>query len=279
MNLNEELRRRLQIAKLNPLAFLITIKNDLVSILCQLITYSLRINSRYTDRIIKSNLFFWSKKIIKCKIDSFIIKCRIIDYFTTLDEVFKRRIYNFFEIKNDWIIFDIGASIGEFSLLSVKKCKNGRIIAIEPNKDLFDLLNTNIKLNRIRNIDSFNIGMSDKIDRILLYKNDLSYDSILDSFLGKKRDSYTVKSTTIDELVKILKLKKLDLIKIDTEGSELLILKGGFNTIKQFKPRMMVETHSKTLEKQVDLFFKKIDYKKVKELDIIKNVRLNYYQP
>ena len=60
-----------------------------------------------------------------------------------------------------------------------------------------------------------------------------------------KFTTHTVQCKTIDELFVELGLQSLDLIKIDTEGSELNILKGGAKTIKEFKPSILLEFDNK----------------------------------
>ena len=50
-----------------------------------------------------------------------------------------------------------------------------------------------------------------------------------------------IRLKTIDKFVKKNKIKKIDFIKIDTEGSEYFILKGGLKTIEKFKPIIQFE--------------------------------------
>jgi hypothetical protein len=45
----------------------------------------------------------------------------------------------------------------------------------------------------------------------------------------------------LDEYVSRSKLERLDFIKADIEGAELLLLNGGLETLKRFKPALMLE--------------------------------------
>ena len=69
-----------------------------------------------------------------------------------------------FEINQSDIIIDVGAHIGLFSLLVSQFCKIGKIFSFEPIRENFDLLVSNLELNRIQNIFPFNVGVSKNSD-------------------------------------------------------------------------------------------------------------------
>jgi len=52
-----------------------------------------------------------------------------------------------------------------------------------------------------------------------------------------------IESTSIDEFVKENNVKKIDYIKLDTEGSELNILKGGINTLIKDRPQLAISIY------------------------------------
>jgi len=56
-----------------------------------------------------------------------------------------------------------------------------------------------------------------------------------------------------------------DLLKIDVEGFEISVLKGALKTITEFKPRIIIETHSSDLEKQANELIRSFGYLKPKE--------------
>jgi precorrin-6B methylase 2 len=63
--------------------------------------------------------------------------------------------------KND-VVLDAGAGIGEFTVLASKKIgPGGRIIAIEPNPNDYELLQLNIKKNSCANVIPINIGLGE----------------------------------------------------------------------------------------------------------------------
>src|SRR3989338_6731952 len=64
-----------------------------------------------------------------------------------------------FNIDNTDVIIDVGAHIGLFTLYVSQFCKNGKIFCFEPVKDNFDLLLSNIELNKIKNVVLFNLAV------------------------------------------------------------------------------------------------------------------------
>jgi FkbM family methyltransferase len=65
----------------------------------------------------------------------------------------------------------------------------------------------------------------------------------------KKEDGFceTVEMLTLDEFVKSEGLQRLDMIKCDTEGSELLVFQGAKDTIGRFKPIILTEIDANNL--------------------------------
>lgn len=148
--------------------------------------------------------------------------------------------------------FDIGSNTGSFIFLplfnSTIKC-----FAFEPNPNAYQALSENITLNELENnVSTYNIGVWNEANELELKIPTDTTDSGLATFgtdptrfeyddKDGKFTTHIVQCKTIDELFVELELQSLDLIKIDTEGSELNILKGGAKTIKEFKPPILLE--------------------------------------
>ena len=126
-----------------------------------------------------------------------------------------------FEINDTDIVIDIGAHIGLFALFASQFCKNGKIYCFEPVKENFELLESNLVLNNIRNVISFNAAISINNDNITIYLNkDESGHSMY--VVGSKK--IQVKSFTLQDVFDSNKLQKCDFIKIDCEGEEYAII-------------------------------------------------------
>jgi hypothetical protein len=52
----------------------------------------------------------------------------------------------------------------------------------------------------------------------------------------------------LDSVVEELKLKHVDVIKIDVEGAEIQVLKGAMNTIARFKPFLIIEVRDRNVD-------------------------------
>ncbi len=129
--------------------------------------------------------------------------------------------FNDFKIKEDDIVFDLGANIGIFTLNAARKCTNGIVYSFEPMEDNFKYLNNNLKLNDIKNVSTFNIGISSFNGTKEL---NISTDSAFHSFVNlnsNKISNYTfVQCRTLTSLLDELNIKKINFLKVDIEGSE-----------------------------------------------------------
>lgn len=153
-------------------------------------------------------------------------------------------------IDKNYIVFDIGANFGWYSLIIAGRFPDCKIFAFEPIPKTFSYLKKNVALNKLSNININNFGFSDKEQEIPFYyypegsgnasaANLVNTDSLEKiSCLVKKLDDYVEENNT-----------GLDFIKCDIEGAELLAFKGGLNTIIKFKPIIFTEMLRKWSEK------------------------------
>jgi len=137
-------------------------------------------------------------------------------------------------------IIDIGAQVGLYSLYA-KFLPKSTFYSFEPFPETFNELNENIKLNDIHNIKTFNIAISDKDGETTL-NTSINHNGL--HTLGKTPLRFndikplSVKTSTLDN---IFNNTPIHFIKIDTEGYEYFILKGGIEVIKKYKPIIQLE--------------------------------------
>lgn len=207
-----------------------------------------------SDVIIKNNngLFFCSNSVNYAKIVSKDTEKSIDKYIWLKDGVF----------------VDIGANIGKYTIKMSKMLKQkGKVIAIEPEPSNLKILKKNILLNnlvRYNNLIVKAVACSDKEGIFNLYLNKEHEGS--HSLSRKTENKIKVKLEKLDSIIKKLKLKRVDLIKIDVEGAELEVLKGAKNTIKKYKPKIIFECQSPKSMETVQNILELIGYN-IKKID------------
>lgn len=129
------------------------------------------------------------------------------------------------QLKNQPTIIDIGAHHGAYAVILGKiiQKKGGRVIAVEPNPQSFDVLKENVLLNKLENtVVCEQIAIADKTG---LMNIDLAGSE--SKLMQEQTDRCcTVEVTTMDQLLKKHVIKYVDLLMIDVEGAELLVLRG-----------------------------------------------------
>ena len=132
---------------------------------------------------------------------------------------------------------DVGAHIGFFSLLASHLVGDaGRVVAVEPNADNFTWLKDLMVLNERPNVTAINAVASETDGTVDFYRNadndggHAMWDPGLHDFNQRSRaapakDSYP--STRLDTLAAAESIDACRAVKIDTEGAELTVLKGG----------------------------------------------------
>jgi len=146
-------------------------------------------------------------------------------------------------LKNFKGIIHIGANVGQER--DIYNHFNLNVIWVEAIPHIYEVLKSNI-IN-YKNQQAYNILLTDKINQIYKFNisnNNGESSSILDLNLHKKiwpnvdyLNSIDIPSDTLDNFIlnNNIDLKNFDLMTLDTQGSELLVLKGSTNSFKFFK--------------------------------------------
>lgn len=147
-------------------------------------------------------------------------------------------------LKPGYTIIDIGGQAGFFSILSSKKIgKFGRIYTFEPFKPNFNQISKNMKINQVRNMEVENKAVSDKVGEVTLFisKQNIGEHSLLKNL--KNREGINVVSTTLEEIIKKNRIKRVDVLKIDCEGSEYNILLNATRRVMKRIDTIILEQH------------------------------------
>jgi FkbM family methyltransferase len=163
-------------------------------------------------------------------------------------------------LKPDAIVIEAGSHVGTHTVALSKVLALGEIYAFEPQYRLFGLLSGNLALNSCNNVRAFNKVLLEVEGEVDVESNDFagpygSASAVAKNGNGSLRraNGYVrydrIASTTIDKFVAEKQINRVDLIKIDVEGSEPQLLKGACATIERDRPDILVgAVHPDALE-------------------------------
>jgi FkbM family methyltransferase len=174
-----------------------------------------------------------------------------IDLFLFLFGVFQRHVVSnkYFSLPDEAIIFDIGANIGSMALNFARLIPGSYVYAFEPTHFAFEKLKQNLSLNpglaeRVRAVQLFVSDLSGPSQGIRAYsswKVDGSAQNSHPLHGGMIRNAGGISAVTIDDFCYQNHISRVDLIKIDTDGYELQVLKGAHQTIGKYAPILIFE--------------------------------------
>jgi FkbM family methyltransferase len=176
--------------------------------------------------------------------------------FTFDDEEQVRVRYYYPWIKKGDVVFDIGASFGSYTLPAL--AMGAKVYAFSPEHE-FPLINKNVELNdgfKDRYL-SFPWGLYSKDGWFKTDTMDFSTDAEVRKQNEGNWTGWWIRVTPLDILPLEITLDRIDFMKVDVEGAELEVLKGGINTIKKYRPKILAELH---LFKDGDMQEKMIQY-------------------
>lgn len=144
-------------------------------------------------------------------------------------ELFKKN------LKKGDVVIDIGANIGYHTLIAAELVgSRGHVYAFEPDPHNFQFLEKNVNANKYKNVTLINKALSNKKGRSKLFlSNEDNYGDFRIYDSQDKRPSIDIELITLDQYFS--KNKKIDVIKIDVQGAEGLVLKGGTSLLKRTK--------------------------------------------
>ena len=150
-------------------------------------------------------------------------------------------------LRPDMTFVDVGANLGELTLLAAKRLTRGRVLTFEPVPHIFEQLSRNLELNNLSNVSLFNMGLFDKTDLLPMYITpDNNFGTINEGVptlfsTGRDREEMTVPLRRFDDVAGECGLQRLDVMKIDVEGAELMVLLGAETYIRRFRPVIITE--------------------------------------
>lgn len=144
-------------------------------------------------------------------------------------------------IPSGGVVLDAGASLGDHAYTYARRVGPfGTVIAIEPNPLAYECLRRNME--PLAQVKCLHSALSDDEGEVKLNVQLNAGASFLD------KEGVTVPCNTVDHL--LADLTRLDFVHLDCEGNEPRVLAGAFQTIKKFRPIMVVEVNHEALARQ-----------------------------
>lgn len=147
------------------------------------------------------------------------------------------------------IVLDVGANIGITALRLSAAVGNGRVYAFEPDPQNYSDFLNHVHTNDLHNIATFQFALGEGEATGSLRRpvpgnrgcNWVDTDEV--------KGSLEVRVATVDDFCVSEGLSRIDLIKIDTEGAELAVLRGARMAIDRWKPRLFLEVDAHNIQR------------------------------
>lgn len=155
-------------------------------------------------------------------------------------EVLVNQVYDYpgFLPNEDWIVLDVGAQHGDYSLLC-SHIRGARVFAFEPLSANLEVMHANLALNPPHRVTvlPFALGSSDSL------LDGLVDDGMFTRFgTASNRSKVKVEQRRLDDLDLVNDIGHGEiLVKIDVEGFELDVLEGAAEFIRRFRPHIVIE--------------------------------------
>ncbi len=213
------------------------------------------------------------KNGIEVKINNFSLRLPV-DFFRLFPKDYEKENFKYIRrhIKQGDTILDIGAHIGLTAAIFGKIVKQeGKVFSFEPTPSSFATLKETIRINGLQNIVTpVNMPVTEKSGKVKFFVSNTDVDvanSLVEWEEGKTLNTIELNATSIDDFMEAQKIKRVDFIKIDAEGAELSVLKGGQKTFLRFKPLIILALHPVAINANGDSllsiyeFVKKLGFK------------------
>ena len=140
------------------------------------------------------------------------------------------------------VFIDVGANLGYYTLLGAKRVgSRGQVHAFEPAPLQFQHLTLNVRTNQVANVVLNKCAVADHVGEIQFFVSDgWNQGTHSLGMVQRNMRARQVKCTSLDEYVSEASLDRVDVVKMDVEGAELLVCRGARRMLASLKPAVIV---------------------------------------
>jgi FkbM family methyltransferase len=149
------------------------------------------------------------------------------------------------EVERSGVFYDVGANVGFYSLLASTLIEHGQVFAFEPLPANVYYLRRHLELNRIRNVEVFEVAISDQVGTSFFQAEETRAMGRLEA-----DGNCQVATTTLDSLIFAKEIAPPSCVKMDVEGAELQALLGARACFEKYKPKLFLATHGKEVHEE-----------------------------
>lgn len=157
-------------------------------------------------------------------------------------------------LNKESVFIDAGANQGEFSVAAARLVLQGTVIAFEPVREYRERLLENSRLNAFTNIRIFPVALGESEGLLPIYDAQDTYsdgtrnEGLPTLFSSEHRCHLReiVPVQRLDDILQELGVSRVDVIKLDIEGSEWMALRGAVRTLELYRPTLILEIGRET---------------------------------
>jgi FkbM family methyltransferase len=145
-------------------------------------------------------------------------------------------------LPRDGVFLDIGANIGIHTLAAARHLKpgGGKVVAFEPHPENYKVLVHNLHENSLTNVRPERVGLADARKTLAVCGSPQSGNWSMAS-TGALR--FDVDLLPLDEYLEQQPVERIDVIKMDIEGSEVWALTGARSSLRRYRPTIIFEVN------------------------------------
>jgi len=143
-------------------------------------------------------------------------------------------------------VADIGAHVGQFTLLAAHRLgTGGLVLSFEPNPENRTRLIKNVDRNGLANVRVLEYAVSDRRGSATLQIPQVEHPSGEGSLRvkGSVQREYAIETRSLDDVLEELHIDRIDVMKVDVEGFEAEVFRGGAETLRKSRPAIVFEVN------------------------------------